>query len=363
MRFYMPVKIIWNDLFAAFSEIPSVNSVVVVTGKHFAKEYGYIDMFKNVFSKVNLYFYDNIFPNPTVSNVEDLKQFLRNKNPEMVIGFGGGSVLDASKLAVSLMHTNISVEDVFYFRKTVEKRKTIFVAIPTTTGTGSEVTQYSVLIHNNDKHGVASDYLFPDYAVLWVDPVMKQPKDLLIDSTVDALTHVIEGYLSERNKGIGSETALSVIKNIYRVLPQQTEFITRSGMEILQNNAMIAGIVIAQRGTLLLHAAGYPLTVNHGLSHGRANLLLLPAFLVLMQEKGVDINPILNTMDIKHPIQIYDWYSKMGVETSFDYYGISLDNLYNYVDEVLTKKNLLVTPGAIGKEDVKYMYEVAYENG
>ncbi len=363
MRFYLPVRIIWNDLFTSFSEIPVANSVVIVTGKHFAKEYGYIEMFMDMFSDADLYFYDNISPNPTVDNVEDLKTFLQEKNPEMVIGFGGGSVLDASKLAASLMHTNISIEDVFYFRKNIEKRKTIFVAIPTTTGTGSEVTQYSVLTHNNDKHGVASDYLFPDYAVLWVDPVMKQPKDLLIDSTVDALSHVIEGYLSERNKGVGSEIALSVIKNIYEVLPQQTEFITKSGMGILQNNAAFGGVVIAQRGTLLLHAAGYPLTVNHGLSHGRANLLLLPAFLILMQEKGVDIDPILDAMNIKHSMQLYDWYSKMGVETSFDYYGISLDNLYSYVEEVLTKKNLLITPGAIGEEDVKYMYEVAYENG
>ncbi len=361
MIFYMPVKIIWGTIEEIPDYLPN-GKICIVTGKHFTRMHGYNERFKNVLKNRELFFYNKISPNPSIQEVQEGINYMKEIKPDIVIGFGGGSVMDAAKVMATLWkNEDITIEDVFYFNKTIGQKGSFYIAIPTTTGTGSEVTQYAVFTKGKDKHGIGNDNLFANIAFLTLEPVMKQSNELLIDSAIDALTHALEGYLSLRNKGMFDNMALRAIKLMMETLPSEVSLRTKSGMETIQSIATTAGLVIAQRGTTLLHAAGYPLTTEYNISHGRSNMLLLPAFLHLMQQKDVDIKPILQYMKINAPSDIYIYMEDLGVSMDLIKYGIEYEQLLSFAEDVYKKRNLMVTPGNITVEDIKYMYKVAYE--
>lgn len=282
-NFYMPVRIVAGEncvrknaaLFAPFGR-----SALIVTGKSSARNGSLADVQAALASNGQAYtVYDKIPPNPTVASVEEGARIAREAGASFVVAVGGGSPMDAAK-AIAMLARQGSEGSIF--TRAIGADVLPMVHIPTTAGTGSEVTPYAIL--NNDekqtKTSISAPSLFPKIAFLDARYTQSLPRSETVNTAVDAISHAVEGMLSVRAGTLSDAVAresLHWLLGEYDAL-RGGELSPRSRQNLLYG-ATLAGIVIANTGTTPVHGMGYCLTYFHGVPHGRANGLLLPAFL------------------------------------------------------------------------------------
>ena len=255
-------------------------------------------------SKIPFEIFDQIEQNPFVETCHEAGALAREIKADFIIGIGGGSPLDAAKaIAVFALYPEYDPEDIF--KLTFTKALPV-VAIGTTAGTGSEVTQYSILTVRSieNKKSVASPLLFPKVAFL--DPVYTHtlPFESTIATAIDALCHAIEGYFSLKANAISDALAERAIEIVGKGLISLTRGKLDSELRArLLYGSTIAGMVIAETGTGFVHAAGYPLTYFDGLAHGTANSYFIADFLELMslarEDKEKKIYKLMGISNIK----------------------------------------------------------------
>lgn len=243
--------------------------------------------------------YRGVSPNPTVEQVREIADTSREQDCDFIIAIGGGSVIDAAKAAAVLTRNEITEEELF--SKRAYDSVLPIIAIPTTAGTGSEVTQYSIITNTREetKSFVISDKIFPQIAFLDGAYMEDLPAAVTIHTAVDALSHAIEGYLAVRATACGRLLALESIRLIAPLLKKMTGPVGLSleDRDQLLYASMLAGIVISQSGTTAVHAVGYSLTYFNHVDHGRANGLLMPGYLDFLQPARKDeITEILSAM-------------------------------------------------------------------
>lgn len=267
----MPTKVLvgslteFSDLIKGFGVKPCV-----VCGKSSAKLCGALADIKEIFGDIAVF--NKIEPNPTITSVKDGAEFAKENNADFIIGVGGGSPLDAAKMIAVLAEEDISFDDLS------NAKRLPLLLIPTTIGTGSEVTKYSILTDekSHSKINIASDLLFPDIAVLDAKYCRGLPVSVARNTALDALSHVIEGMLSKKASPISDMFAAEAIRIISSKFSSLIEGkITDTDYENLLFASNLSGFVIAQTGTCAVHACGYALTSEKNIDHGRANALLL----------------------------------------------------------------------------------------
>jgi alcohol dehydrogenase class IV len=267
----MPTKVVVGSLADNAELIKSLGSnPCVVCGKNSAKSCGALDDIEAIFGEVSVY--NKIEPNPTIDSVKDGAAFAKENNADFIIGIGGGSPLDAAKMIAVLAEEDVSFDDIS------SAKRLPLLLIPTTIGTGSEVTKYSILTDekSHSKINIASDLLFPDIAVLDSRYCRALPLSVARNTALDALSHAIEGMLSKNASPLSdmfAKEAIEIISSKFSSLIEGN--ITDSDYEKLLLSATLAGFVIAQTGTCAVHACGYALTSEKNIDHGRANALLL----------------------------------------------------------------------------------------
>ena len=295
MSYYMPTKIysgkdcIKNNasIFAKFGK-----KALIVTGRTSAKACGALDDVIYVLKENNISYdvFDKVLNNPSVENCFEGATFAKETGCDFVIAIGGGSPLDASK-AIAMYTTNdIAPLDIFNGEQ--ENKPLPIIAIPTTAGTGSEVTQYSVLTVNSEetKKSFGTKDTFPRVAFLDAKYTMSLPLYITIDTAVDAISHALESVLNKRSDIFSELYAKEALKLSGKVLPKLISGeLTIKEREILLLASTYAGVSIAQTGTTVVHSMGYPLTYYKGLAHGNANGLLLSSFM----EGNSKVNPSL----------------------------------------------------------------------
>ncbi len=281
-QYLMPTKIIFKpggmDELATL-KIQMGKKPFVVTGKHSSKMNGGLEKIMEVFP--NAVIFDDVEENPTIETCDKAGQLCRDSQCDWVIGIGGGSPLDVSKVVAGLA-TNEGKCEQYFGRDLFLKTPLPILAIPTTAGTGSEVTPYAVITNtkNNTKQTVADVKIFPEIALL--DPVltMTLPHQITLSTGLDALSQSMEGLVSKKATPISDCIAIESCKLIFKWLPKvlsQPEDI--EGRYWLLYASLLSGIVIAQTGTTLVHALGYYYTLNYKVPHGIANaLFLIPMF-------------------------------------------------------------------------------------
>ena len=209
---------------------------------------------------------------------------------DFVVAVGGGSPMDAAKAIAWVRGSEIPEADFFGRKPLAEDTVLPIVAIPLTCGTGSEVTPYAVITDSERqaKRNVTGPNFFPKVALLDPAYLKTLPPAVLADTTLDALSHAIEGAYSLRASRLSlslSERAIAII------LPELIRMAHGEFVNLgeLMYASMLAGIVIAQAGTGLVHAMGYPLTLFKGMPHGRANGILLSGYLDFMYDSCTDL--------------------------------------------------------------------------
>lgn len=255
--------------------------VLIVTGKNSSKLNGSLDDVQAVLEKegVKFFLYDSVEPNPSIETIQQGAKNAREFGADFVIGLGGGSPLDAAKAIAVLTHNELSGPEIFsgpYLKKILPN-----IAIPTTAGTGSEVTQYSIITdqQNHQKRNLCTEAIFPKYALLDPKYTYGLSAENTINTALDALSHLLESCLSRRSIPYADAIALEGINILGKTLPQLKEELSQRDRESLLYASMLGGVAISRCGTTAIHAMGYPLTTCRGIDHGRANALLMHAYL------------------------------------------------------------------------------------
>ncbi len=233
-------------------------------------------------------FFD-VAPDPTLASAKEGAKAMKMFNPDCIIAFGGGSAMDAAKIMwVLYEHPEVDFLDMAMRFMDIRKRiytfpkmgeKAYFIAIPTSAGTGSEVTPFAVITDETTgvKYPLADYELLPNMAIIDTDFHMSAPKGLTAASGIDAVTHALEAYASIMATDYTDGLALQSLKIIFEYLPRayengQTDVVAR---EKMANAATIAGMAFANAFLGVCHSMAHKLGAFHHLAHGVANALLI----------------------------------------------------------------------------------------
>lgn len=234
--------------------------------------------------------FDGVEPEPWVEIADEAGEIAKEKNCDLIIGVGGGSSLDIAKAAAVLATNEGKARDYQGLNK-VPKPGLPKIMIPTTAGTGSEVTFTAVLSSKEPrgKAGINSPYLFPELALL--DPLLtlSVPPEITASTGMDALTHAIEAYTSLQASVITDALTLKAIELIAQNLPQAVA--EGQNVEVREKmllGSLLAGMALANAGVGAVHALAYPLGGLYRIPHGVANGLLLPYVMEFNLEKSLE---------------------------------------------------------------------------
>jgi alcohol dehydrogenase class IV len=221
---------------------------------------------------------DKVEPEPPARIVDECTQYLKDENCDLIIGVGGGSSLDVAK-GVSVMATNKGSIVDYSGTDVVPKRGLPKILIPTTAGTGSEVTRVIVVTDeaSNIKKAIYSNHVLSDVAI--VDPMMtlSMPPKVTADTGIDALVHAIETYVSVNATPFSDILAIEAItliaENVTKAFAKGENVEARYHMSLA---ATISGLAFSSGGLGAVHALSNPLGIEYHLPHGRTNAIMLP---------------------------------------------------------------------------------------
>lgn len=228
---------------------------------------------------INIEVFQNILAEPTLNDFNDIVEKARQFDADSVVGIGGGSVLDVAKLVAAFVHSDQQAADCFGIG-IIKAKGLWFACLPTTAGTGSEVSPNAILLDERDhlKKGIVSPYLIADAA--YVDPKLTWtvPAKVTADTGMDALTHCMEAYT---NKFAHPTVDIYALQGI-RLIAANLERAVKDGKDVeareaLALGSLYGGLCLGPVNTAAVHALSYPLGGEFHIPHGLSNAILLPS--------------------------------------------------------------------------------------
>ena len=243
--------------------------------------------------------FHDVKPDPEISDVEKLKEMFIKDGCQALIAIGGGSVIDCSKAALACVQMkNLDVKTVLHTGR-VSKQLPLLIAVPTTAGTGSEVTAGAVITDPIKKRKYALSHLFliPKYALLDASLLTSLPAKMTAYSGMDALTHAIEAYINCFNNRKTNEYALCAIKSIFQYLVPSFEdgLNMQYRLELLEASYN-AGVAISNNYVGYVHAIAHGIGGMYHLQHGMINAIILP--IVLEEYGGAVVGKLAKIADV-----------------------------------------------------------------
>lgn len=223
--------------------------------------------------------FSDTVPDPTTDVVDAGARVFLDGNYDSLISIGGGSPIDTAKAIGMLAANGGSVRD-YRVPNPIPKAGPPHIAIPTTAGTGSEVTRYTVITDpsKDEKMLISGISLLPSAAIMDYELTMSMPPRLTADTGTDALTHAIEAYVSRKANTFTDTIALAAMKTIWTELPKAYhEPANREAREAMMQAATLAGIAFSNSSVALVHGMSRPIGAFFHVAHGLSNAMLLPA--------------------------------------------------------------------------------------
>lgn len=292
MKFYMPVRIYEGEgcVLARREEISSFGTkALIVTGRSSARKCGALQDVTEALEKCRKTWciFSEVEENPSTQTIMKAREYGLSEGADFVIGIGGGSPLDAAKAAAFMMFHRDCQEDRLYDASLSPEALPV-IAVPTTCGTGSEVTGVSVLTrHDKKTKGSIPARIFPKLALIDGRYLKAAPLSVIASTSLDALAHLMESALQKTADDyscMAVEKGLSIWSGIKDILTGERKA-SAEDYAALMRSAAFGGIAIAQTGTSIPHALSYPVTYDMGLAHGRAAAYFLPGFLSCAPEE------------------------------------------------------------------------------
>ena len=289
--YYMPTEIICGRdcVLSSGERLKELGkSALIVTGKSSARN-GALDDMLSALEKngQNYTVFDRVTPNPTVACIREGIALLKSVNADFVVAIGGGSPMDAAKAIATLAVQERTDEEIFAGGYSATALP--MAHVPTTAGTGSEVTQYSIITNDiaETKTSISSPAMFPRLAFLDGKYMAALPRTITVNTAIDAFSHAAESLLSRGSTPLSEMLSRESLKILYPVLKKTAGELTLEDRDKLLYGSALAGMAIAQSGTTAVHGLGYCLTYFCDIDHGRANGLLLGETFRLCEEKHI----------------------------------------------------------------------------
>ena len=258
----------------------NIKKVMVVTGKRHTKLHLLDSLYESLEAEgIEYVVFDNVQPNPTIPNIEDARKTYIDNNCEGIIACGGGSPMDCAKAAgARIVKPNQSVRKMRGQLK-VHKKLPPFFAVPTTAGSGSEVTVAAVVTdpETHEKNAINDSCLRPKYAVLDPDLTLDLPPQITSTTGMDALTHAVEAYIGKSNV----KSTLQYSEKATKLIFDNLEVVYKDGKNVEARANMLkgsyyAGLAFTRAYVGYVHAIAHNIGGIYGTPHGLANAVILP---------------------------------------------------------------------------------------
>lgn len=364
------------------SKMPNAQRVMVITDNVMLK-LGHVDKILYHLNKrlnqMSIEVFSEVEPDPSVDTVVKGAELMKHFHPDTIIALGGGSVLDAAKgmwLFYEYPDSNFDFLKLKFMdiRKRTYKfpkmgRKAQMVAIPTTSGTGSEVTAFTVITDKGEdiKYPLADYELTPDVAIIDVDLVMSVPPVVTADTGIDVLTHAIEAYVSVMASDFTDGLALKAIDLVFKYLPTAyKDGDNRAARERMHNASTIAGMAFTNAFLGINHSLAHKLGGEFHIAHGRANAILLPYVIAYNAQKPSKFTAFSKYEYYQAPIKYQEIARYLGLPCANPEEGVrnlikAIQNLMQQVDLPLSLKEMGV-PEQRFMDSIYGLAEKAFED-
>ena len=324
---------------------------------------------KNVFPCV----YKKVLADPPENNIFEAVNLFKSYKADSVIGFGGGSPMDVAKAVSYFSINNIDIEKCYGVNK-LNKKRTPLIQIPTTAGTGSEVTPIAIFtLKNKQKMGIVDPILYADCAILDAELTLELPKNITAYSGIDAMVHAIEAYTTKLKKNpISDALAKKALRllggNIRTAVEKPTNSESREKMLL---GSMLAGMAFANAPCAAVHALAYPIGAKFHVPHGLSNSLVLPEVLKfnsvniesLYCEIAADCLPDLVGKKInidKFILGIEKLINDLRIPKKLSDVGISQNDISYLAKDAIKQERLLINnPREVKLKDAISIYEAS----
>ncbi|PWA10374.1 alcohol dehydrogenase [Pueribacillus theae] len=322
-------------------------------------------------------FFTDVQPEPSLQCGQNLVDYAKEGGFDLVIGLGGGSTLDLAKLAAVLAVHEGQVSDYLNLTgsKKVTKKGLPKILIPTTSGTGSEVTNISVLSLESTKDVVTNDLLLADVAIIDPELTLSVPPRVTAATGVDALTHAVEAYLSVD----ASETSDGLAIQAVRLIGRSLRAAVNNGSDQEARNDMgmgsyIAGLAFFNAGVGGVHALAYPLGGQFHIAHGESNAVLLPYVMGYIrsssEERMAHLYYVLTGENqltkLEASKEFVSYLSKLvkdvGIPQTLQGFDIPKTAIDSLTEDAYKQTRLLArSPMPLLEQDIRNIYTAAFE--
>lgn len=276
--------------------LKSDDRVLIVQNGYILKEIGAEEKLLQYLITQEVCFFYNVEPEPSYENIVEGTSLASAFKPTVIIGFGGGSAMDAAKL-IWACYENPHLDTLEKLVKpgaiTTLREKAVLYCISTTSGTGSEVTRAAVVTDTKNKKKFAvvekNLGLVPDVALLDATLTESMPKHLIAATGMDAITHAIESYISLKANTFSDAVAFSAFKIAYENLEEAYKTKNIDSLSNMQAASSLAGIAFSNSGLGIVHSIAHTVGAKYHIPHGLANAIILPYVLrYLMKDKNIE---------------------------------------------------------------------------
>jgi len=333
------------------------------------KRLGYVDRVKKQLGPVRTEVFDEIRGEPSINELERLAARVRAEKYDLIIGLGGGSAMDSAKIA-SISATNRgSIEDYIGVDK-VHSKGLPLICIPTTSGTGSEVTRFAVIKYEKTKKAISSNLIIPDVAI--VDPTLtiSMPPKVTAYTGLDALSHAVEAMISTWATPFTDALALEAIKAIFRYLKRACD----NGEDLearyhMSMAATLAGLSFNDPKVLLAHSIGQTIGPIYNLPHGLSVAFALPYTLdfyltssadkiaLISEAAGIYEREITDEENAQKMIRwLLKFYRELDIPLSLREFGASLEDLDKLAEYTVNFQSRNNSPIVLTKGNMLELY-------
>lgn len=357
----------------------NITRPLIVTDKGIV-DLGLIAPIANAFNNAQMQYwcFDKVVADPPEAIVIEAVDYAKQAKVDGVIGLGGGSSLDTAKLVALLANSEESIADI-YGVDNIKGKRLPLILIPTTAGTGSEVTPISIVTTGETtKAGIVSAELLPDIALLDASLTVSLPPHITAATGIDAMVHAIEAFTSVIKKNVLSDM---LAKSALDLLSKNIVEATFNGENLQARQAMLLGSCLAGQAFAnapvgAVHALAYPLGGQFHIAHGLSNALVLPHVMTfnkshcadLYGQLAVHIVPSINNdddADIEKTTDtliqyLHELIAKLQLPQSLAELGIEEKHIDSLANDALEQQRLLINnPKAVSLEDAKQIYRNA----
>ncbi len=327
-------------------------------------------------SQINYSVYSDVTPEPEIEVVLKAKTYFEQQSYDGIVAIGGGSVLDTAKCVAVCANSSDPLESLFGENQ-VQSRNIPLIVLPTTAGTGSEVTNIAILSdsENQVKKGIVSDYLLPDVAIVAPEMTVSCPPSVTAASGVDALVHAIEAFISVNASPITDALAIQAMTLIMKSLPiAYANPENLAAREAMANASLMAGMAFGNAGVGAVHALAYPLGGRFHIAHGVSNSLLLPYVMEYNKIACLDKFKMMaicfeeptegyNAIEVADKVieRLHLLCAMVNIPKGMSNFGIDREIIPELAAEAIKVERLLRNnPRKLSLQEIEAIYEAAY---